>query len=41
LTLRYDPADPSIVVAGAQTSTVNICIAVAVLCVPFLIVLRT
>jgi hypothetical protein len=41
MAVRYDPADPSIVVAGAQTSTVNICIAVAVLCVPFVIALRT
>jgi hypothetical protein len=41
LALRYDPADPSIVVAGARTSTVNIWIAVAVLCVPFWLALRT
>jgi hypothetical protein len=41
MALRYDPADPSVVVAGARTSCANIWIAVAVLCVPFLIVLRT
>jgi hypothetical protein len=34
LALRYDPADPSIVVAGARTSTVNIWIAVAVATTP-------
>jgi hypothetical protein len=41
MALRYDPADPSVVVACARTSTANIWIAVAVLCVPLLSVLIT
>jgi hypothetical protein len=41
LALPYCPADPSIVVAGAQTATAKIWINVVVLCVPFWLALRT